>query len=209
MTEIKHPILYLITRGNATVSNFADAIRQITESLRTAVSESVDLVQIREKQLPAKLIYELAVSAAEITRGTSTRLLINDRPDIALAAGADGVQLPSNSMPTGVIRQNLPRPFLIGVSTHTVEEAGEAAREGADFALFGPVFETPGKDDVQGIDNLSRVCLQVAPFPIIAIGGIDTANCRKAVESGASGIAAIRSLASGEGIRDIRRELNK
>ncbi len=95
--------------------------------------------------MTAKLLFELASESSTITQGTGTKLLVNARADIALAAKADGVHLPAISLRADVIRQSFPEEFIIGVSTHSLAEAESAAKLGADFVVFGPVFESPGK----------------------------------------------------------------
>lgn len=152
------------------------------------------MVQIREKALQAKQLLKLSSDAAKITSGTETQLLINGRADIAIAAGADGVHLPEDGLPIDVLRGKFARPFIIGASVHSVEAAISAKNEGSDFAVFGPVFETPGKGGTQGLDKLRLVCDSVPGLPVIAVGGIDRSNFRKVFEFGASGFAAIRFL---------------
>lgn len=192
------PAVYLITKGEATADNFAEKRQEILDVVRMAVDGGVSVVQLREKQLPSRLVYELAVDAAALTRGTETGLLINDRFDIALAAGADGAHLTSTSIPADVVRRTVGDTLIVGVSTHSIDEVQNAATDGADFAVFGPVFDTPGKGAGQGIDELRRVCDAVAPFPVIAIGGIDAVNCRTVISAGASGVAGIRAFGEPE-----------
>ena len=145
--------------------------------------------------MPARVLFELVTRAAEITRGSNTRLLVNDRSDIALAAGAGGVHLTARSLPVDVVRGFCGPEFLIGVSTHSLEEARAARDAGADFVVFGPVFETESKrgfGEPQGLDKLRQVTSELREFPVLAIGGISLDNFRACLEAGASGIAAIR-----------------
>jgi thiamine-phosphate pyrophosphorylase len=140
------------------------------------------------------VLYELATRAAEITRGSKTRLLVNDRADIARAAGADGVHLTSQSLPAGVVRRTFGSEFLIGVSTHSLDEARAARDGGADFVVFGPVFETESKRGFgapQGLDKLRQVADELRGFPVLAIGGISLENAGACFDAGASGVAAI------------------
>lgn len=190
------PAVYLITRGEASAQNFEEASKQILAAIREAVERGVSLIQIREKQLTAKLLFQLVSSAVEIARGSSTKILVNDRADIAAAAGADGVHLTGSSFPPDSVRKVFPRNLLIGVSTHTVAEIENASKSSANFVVFGPVFDTPGKAAVAGIDTLRTVCRVVQPFPVIALGGIDETNCEAVIEAGAAGVAGIRSLNS-------------
>jgi thiamine-phosphate pyrophosphorylase len=175
----------------------------IIDIIRRAVSEGVTLVQLREKQLTARQLFELAVDAAAVTRGTATRLLVNDRFDIAIAAGADGVHLPSDSLPVAVVRDKIGPDMIIGVSTHSSLGAVAAAKQGADFAVFGPVFDTPGKGQATGIDVLAEVCREVGSFPVVGLGGIDQTNFRSVIDAGAAGFAAIRSLNDPDSLRTI------
>jgi len=207
--SLEQPIIYLITKGEATESNFAVKRREILEIIRTAVDERISLVQLREKNLRARLIFELACEAADLVRRSDTRLLINDRADIALAAKADGVHLTSTSLPIGDIRAHFPDDFMVGASTHTLAETVDAAGGRADFAVFGPVFDSPGKGSPHGIDVLAKVCSELKPFPIIALGGIDGANCQAALEAGAAGFAAIRWLNDAASLRSISSRLIK
>src|SRR5215831_1861851 len=127
------PILYLITRGATREANtsaaaeFTEVLAQIT----AAVAAGIDLIQIREKQLPARILFELTQRAAEITRGTATRLLVNDRADVAAASGADGVHLTTQSLDASIIRDRFGDDFLIGASTHSRDEARMARDHGA------------------------------------------------------------------------------
>lgn len=194
MSLASAPLIYLITKGEATASDFHEKRAEIIETIRIAVEAEVSIIQIREKNLPASLLCELTVEAAAVTRGSATRLLVNDRADIALAAKADGVHLSAHSLPVNVIRRCFPHAFLIGVSTHTLDAAVNASANGADFVVFGPVFETPGKGEPQGIGKLSEVCEKLNPFPVLALGGIDETNVLSVLKAGASGFAAIRWL---------------
>lgn len=195
------PIGYLITNGEATDPNF-DACRSwILASVAPAVEAGVSLIQIREKNLSARHLFELTRSVVGAVAGSSARVLVNDRADIALAADADGVHLTARSMSPAVIRDNFPRQFVVGVSTHSVEEAATAEMAGADFAVFGPVFETPGKNQPEGLDALRTVCARVGPFPVLAIGGIDAENVDEILRAGASGVAAIRAFDDRDAMR--------
>jgi thiamine-phosphate pyrophosphorylase len=163
--------------------------------MEAAVAAALPLVQIREKSLSARVLYELATQAAAISQGSRTRLLVNDRFDIARAAGAEGVHLTTRSLPTAVVRQLCGENFLIGVSTHSLETALNARAEGADFVVFGPVFETPSKQiygEAQGLDKLREVTNVLHGFPVLAIGGVNLDNVAQCFQAGASGFAAIR-----------------
>ncbi len=154
------------------------------------------------------MLYELATRAASLTRGTPTRLLINDRADIARAAGADGVHLTSSSLAPAIIRRAFGTSFLIGVSTHSLGEAQSARDGGADFAVFGPVFETPSKrayGSPVGLASLSAAARAVAPFPLVALGGLTLQNAHEVFRGGAQGVAAIRMFSDAEELAVIVR----
>jgi len=155
--------------------------------VHAAIRDGVDIIQVREKDLDAGELFKLVCEVRDAAKGSATKVLVNDRLDIALAAGLDGVHLPGNGLPASRVR-----PFVktLGCSTHTVEEAAQAERDGADFMVFGPVFETPGKSPV-GIEALRRVATAVR-IPVLAIGGITHENTAEVLSAGAAGIAAIR-----------------
>lgn len=205
--DFSNPIIYLITKGEATPANFDDASRQILDIVSVAAEENIPLIQIREKHLTAKLLFELTVEIVKITKGSQTSVLVNDRADIAVAAGADGVHLTSLSLSAAVIRKTFGSEFIIGSSTHNIDEAMAAVHEGADFIVFGPVFDTPGKGDAVGLSALSDVCDKLGSFPVIALGGIDIENYRSTSDAGAKGFAAIRSLNDTDKLRGIVSEL--
>ena len=146
-------------------------------------------------------LYDLTTHAVEITRASDTRLLVNDRSDIARTAGADGVHLTTQSLPPRVVRKTYGPEFLIGVSTHSLDEARAARDGGADFVVFGPVFETESKREFgepQGLDRLAEVTSELRGFPVVAIGGITLDNAGSCFEAGTSGVAAIRLLNDAE-----------
>jgi len=189
----RHPYLCLITPGETNPSNFEIQKNGILKTVRDAVDDGVDLIQVREKILPGRLLYELAKEVVEVLKNTNAIILVNDRPDVALAAGAHGVHLPETALSPAVVRQTF-GDLVIGVSTHSIESAIEASTSGADYLFFGPVFETPGKGAPAGVDELGKVCSGVGTFPVIALGGIDETNAEQVLANGAAGIAAIRSL---------------
>lgn len=203
------PITYLITKGEATPGNFQQISREILDIISVAVAEGVSLIQIREKQLGGKLLFELAAEAAKITRESLTRLLVNDRADVADAAKADGVHLAANSVPISVVRASFGRDIVIGVSTHSIDDLRLAAKQGANFAVFGPVFETPGKGEPQSLEKLAEVCRELPAFPVLGLGGVDETNYGSVLDAGASGFAAIRALNDPIRLRAICRDLRK
>jgi len=192
-----------------TAQNFSQKKSQTLELIEIAASNKISLIQIREKKLSARLVFELAREAVKLTQNTGTKLLVNDRADIALAANADGVHLTARSLSAGAIRRAFPKDFIIGVSTHTIEEAGNAKNQTADFVTFSPIFSMPNKDKFQGIENLREVCEKLKPFPVIALGGIDETNYKSVLENGASGFAAIRFLNDAENIRKLSTDKHR
>ena len=193
------PIIYPITSGKTSPQTTPDdpQFSEILRLVRAAADADVPLFQIREKSLHARVLYELVARAAKITRGSTTRLLVNDRSDIARAAGADGVHLTTQSLPVEVVRSLFGADFLIGVSTHSLDEARAARAGGADFVVFGPVFETESKrayGEPQGLSKLAEVVRELSEFPVVAIGGITLDNIDECFQAGARGIAAIRLL---------------
>ena len=172
--------------------------------LREVVDECLDAglaaVQLREKDLSVRDLLALATDLREVTRAHGARLLINDRADVALAVGADGVQRTHDSLPVTALRRITPAPSLIGASVHSEAEARDAAAEGADFLVFGPVYDTPSKrryGPPQGLATLGRVVAAVAR-PVLAIGGITPARVAEALGAGAAGVAVISAILGAE-----------
>jgi len=192
-----------------TAQNFSQKKSQTLKLIEIAARNNISLIQIREKKLSARLVFEIARAAVKITQNTGTKLLVNDRADIALAANADGVHLTARSLSAGAIRRAFPEDFIIGVSTHTIEEAENARNQTADFVTFSPIFSMPNKDKFQGIENLREVCEKLKPFPVIALGGIDETNYKSVLENGASGFAAIRFLNDAENIRKLSTDKHR
>ncbi len=158
------------------------------DRIRAAFSAGVDYVQIREKSLSTRDLFRLVEEAVAVRR--SGRLLVNDRGDVALASGADGVHLPAGRPPAAGIRALGGPGFLVGLSCHCVEEVERAAAEGADFAVLGPIFTTPGKGPPRGLGPLERAAR--LPIPVLALGGVTLENARQCLEAGAAGVAGIR-----------------
>lgn len=194
--RVPSPIAYAISSGSTTSKTTPDdlEVKHLLLQVELAVSLELPLYQIREKNLPVRTLYDLVSRAAEITRGTSTRLLVNDRFDVARAAGAAGVHLTESSLPARVVRDTCGEEFVIGVSTHSLESARAARDGGADFVVFGPVFETESKRDYgppQGLEKLREVAGALPDFPVLAIGGITIDNAESCLDVGASGFAGI------------------
>ena len=193
------PITYLITSGETnpqTAPGDKDFAR-LLNLVSAAVAAHVNLIQIREKNLSTRVLYDLTQQAAKITRGSKTRLLINDRSDVARSAGADGVHLTTGSLEASVVRRTFGDDFLIGVSTHSLEEAREARDARVDFAVFGPVFETDSKrayGEPLGLKSLEQLTTALPQFSILALGGVTLDNAAGCFNAGAAGVAAIRLM---------------
>ncbi|HKY28938.1 MAG TPA: thiamine phosphate synthase [Pyrinomonadaceae bacterium] len=190
-------IIYLITSGQTTLQTTtqSESFSRLLKLVEAAVSAEIDLIQLREKNLSTKVLFDLTSRAAAIAGGSHSRLLVNDRADVAQAAGAAGVHLTSRSIPASVIRKTFGREFLIGVSTHSIEEVRVARAGEADFVVFGPVFETASKVEYGppvGLVKLREVASSVPEFPVLALGGVSLDNVGDCFRAGASGVAAIR-----------------
>jgi len=155
--------------------------------VRSAVRNGVDYIQVREKDLESRNLYELVCRVRDAAAGSATQILVNDRLDVALAAGVAGVHLPGNGLPPAKVR---PLVRVLGCSVHSVTEAVAAEAAAVDFVIFGPIFDTPGKTAV-GLQALHTVTAAVR-IPVLGIGGITLENAEKVLEAGAAGIAAIR-----------------
>lgn len=162
--------------------------------IRAAAAAGVDLIQLREPDLEGGALASLTRRAMEAIRGTSARLLVNDRADVALAAGAHGVHLRAASMSAARLRRITPPGFLIGRSVHSAADAVAAEREGGlDYLLAGTVYPSaskPAGHPTLAVTGLARIVLAVS-LPVLAIGGIALANMREVASTGARGIAAI------------------
>ena len=157
------------------------------------IHSGVDFVQIREKDLSDRELYELALEARRAASGTSCRILVNGRADIALAAGAHGVHLPAAALRASDLRSWLPRGFLIGVSTHSVRDVRRAAAAGADYVLLGPIYPTESKLRYGlpiGLGPVRRACRNIA-IPVIGLGGILPEHVSPVRAAGAAGVAGI------------------
>jgi thiamine-phosphate pyrophosphorylase len=173
-------------------------------AIETALQAGVKYIQLREKRLPTRMILDMAYWVMELVREYGAKLLINDRVDIALAAGADGVHLGQKSLPAHAVRKVTGDDFLIGVSTHSLDEALEAEKEGADFITLGPIYSTPSKlryGDPIGVDIIRQVKSQVS-VPVLAIGGVKTDTVHEVVRAGADGVAVISGILAAENIRE-------
>ncbi len=170
-----------------------DAEAALVAQVAAAAFAGVHLIQIRERDLDGRALARIVARAVDAVRGTRARILVNDRVDVAIAAGAHGVHLRGDSMPAARVRALLPARSLIGRSVHSRAEAIEAAAGGSlDYLLFGHVFETGSKPGLQpaGLAALAEV-VAATPLPVLAVGGITTARMTEVARVGASGVAAI------------------
>lgn len=160
----------------------------------------VEYIQLREKDLETRALEALALKAMSALGGSRTQLLINSRSDVALACGAHGVHLPANDLSASEVRSIFARVGksepVIAVSTHSLSEVASAEAHGASFAVFGPVFEKSGSANLEGLEQLRRICHRTEAaqprMPVWALGGITLENAQQCVTAGAAGIAAIR-----------------
>ncbi len=211
---LSQPILYLITHGASTNATTPDApeFKNILRQISAAVDAGIDLVQIREKQMSARVLFELTERAVALTRGTNTQILVNDRADIAAGAGADGVHLTTQSIDAAIIREKFGKDFVIGVSTHTLTEVIAAREQNASFAVFGPVYETPSKrryGTPLGLAKLEEVTQALADFPLVALGGISIDNAKDCLEAGAAGIAGISLFSDVDSLKRVAAEIRE
>lgn len=182
------PRLYMVSNCqglSCPEKQFPELVSKITAHLPV-------IIQLREKHLTAKALYELALKTISHMLGNRSLLCINERFDVALAAGADGVHFPENSYPLDKALAASPG-MVAGKSTHSLKQALSAEADGADYLIFGPVFETPMKKRYgppMGPDKLSEVCRSVS-VPVYAIGGITPQNTLQCLEHGAYGVAAM------------------
>jgi thiamine-phosphate pyrophosphorylase len=193
--------LYLVTDRHSSKT------RPLEDAIDEACSAGVRAVQLREKDLDARSLYDLAARLRRITASHGAALFINDRVDIAMAVGADGVHSPENGFPPAAARRIAGRQILAGASTHSLERAREAEEDGADFITFGPVFDTPSKlkyGPSQGLEMLRTVARGVG-IPVFAIGGITPERARQCIDCGARGVAVVSAiLASSDTERALR-----
>ena len=186
------PKLYPITDARLSGLSHAEQVERLCAGGAT-------FIQLREKHLSPREFYEATEAALDVVRAhTDVRLIVNDRADIALALGADGVHLGQHDLDPVAARRLLGTNFIIGYSTHTVAQAIEASRLPVDYIALGPIFDTRTKqnpDPTLGLDALRRVRDAIDPsIPLVAIGGITQTNARAALDAGANSIALISAL---------------
>jgi len=182
--------LYLVTDRTQTGG------RDLVEVLGQAMAAGAPAIQLREKGLDTVEMYRLAETLLAMTRKAGAALLINDRVDVAMALGADGVHLTRRSLPPREVRSLVGSGMLIGISCHGLEDVREAVDGGADFVVLGPVYATPSKAPYGPplTPAILREARRICPLPILAIGGIKAARVPEVVGAGADGVAAISAV---------------
>jgi thiamine-phosphate pyrophosphorylase len=190
--------LYLITDRRVVKSG---ALISACEAVLSAAAPGTVALQLREKDLPARELYEVAIRLREVCTRAGAALIVNDRVDVAIAANADGVHLPFDSIGVSMARKLLGPKRLIGVSSHSPPDVSGAAREGADFAVFGPVFDPiskPATGPAWGLSGLEAACIAGA-IPVFALGGMTPERTRElfaSIEATArpAGVASIGAI---------------
>ena len=195
--------LYVITDENISHG------RTHAEITELSIAGGADAIQLRDKSCSSRELVLIGKPLREITRRSSTLFIVNDRLDVALACGAEGVHLGQGDMRTGVARQIAPPGFIIGVSVSTVEEAILAEQEGADYVALSPTFSTGSKPDAgpgHGLEMLREIRRNVS-VPVIAIGGINRENIPEVIAAGANGVAVISAVVGATDITAAARDL--
>ncbi len=180
----------------------AGAPRSLEEQARAALAGGATAIQLRDKEMTCRELYEAALRVGELCRAAGALFVVNDRLDVALASGADGVHLGSEDLPSGVARRFVPKGFVIGASAHSVGEGRLAEEEGVDYAGIGAVFPTGTKvsASVIGLDGL-RAIRRVLSVPSVAIGGITPDNAAEVMASGVDGVAVASAVVGKTDIR--------
>ncbi|MBI4459419.1 MAG: thiamine phosphate synthase [Acidobacteria bacterium] len=182
--------------------------KALKEKVRAAFSAGVDYVQVREKDLPDEQLTGLVEELQSLPEINSTRLLVNGRLDIAITCGADGVHLPSDSLPLPAVRRGA-RKLIVGISCHSVEEVEQAGRQEASYALLGPIFDTPSKPAAKslGLAAFAQGCRR-ASIPVFALGGVDLSNAPACIQAGAAGLAGIRLFQQAQNLEEVCHQLH-
>lgn len=182
--------LYLITDRHQTAG------RPLMDVVRRALEGGVRAVQLREKDLSGAELFRLAADMRRLTAEFGARLIINDRPDIALAVDADGVHIGISSIPVAAARRLLGGDKIVGYSAHAIDEAERAQADGADFVTFGPVYATPSKmafGSPCGVTKLATAA-STLNIPVIGLGGISQENITEVLSANSAGIAVISAI---------------
>ncbi len=201
------PVVCLVTDGSRLESRDPEAteLADLLALIATAARAGVDLIQVREPDLDDRVLCRLVSEAVSATVGTPARIIVNDRPDVALASGAAGVHLKAGSSPAARVRSLAPPDWLIGRSVHSAEEADQAAASGGlDYLFLGTVFETASKPGQAPVgEAVLREAVRRVDLPVLAIGGVTRDTATAVGQTGAAGLAAIGpfALAAGKSAR--------
>ncbi|MCL2601541.1 MAG: thiamine phosphate synthase [Treponema sp.] len=183
--------------------------RKLERILEEAIEGGVGIVQLREKTASSREFYEIARAALAITKARGVPLVVNDRLDIALAAGVDGVHVGQTDLPLSAVKRIAGSKLFVGVSAGTVTDAIAAENDGADYIGAGAVFPTTSKDDAGkaiGVERLAEICAAVR-IPVVAIGGISLDNAASVMQAGVAGVAVISAILSQPDIFTAARNL--
>ena len=198
----RHMLLYAVTDRAWTGK------QTLYEQVEAALKGGVTCVQLREKELDETAFLQEAKELCALCRRYGVPFLVNDNVEIAIACGADGIHVGQEDLAAGEVRRRVGDDMILGVSVHTVEEACQAVRDGADYLGLGAVFPTSTKTDVEQMPNetLRAIC-DAVDVPIVAIGGINRGNILKLAGSGVDGVALVSAIFSAEDIEGTCREL--
>jgi thiamine-phosphate pyrophosphorylase len=183
--------------------------RSLPSVLQQAVEAGLPAVHLRERDLPTKELLQLAQEIRAITLPRTVPLIINDRVDLMLALNLDGVHLRANSLPVAAVRRLAGADRLIGVSTHSVADVRQANRDGADYVVFGPIFDTPSKRQFGspvGLEQLAEVC-RLSAIPVFAIGGVTRLSIPDVLRAGGHGVAVIGAILDRDDVAAATREM--
>ena len=180
--------------------------RDAGQVLEQMIEGGVDLIQLRGKNKSIRELIDLSAELHELTAKSSTPLIVNDHAEIAKRVPVEGVHVGQDDDPIEIVRQEVGRDLLIGKSTHSLEQAHAAEREGADYIGFGPIFMTPTKPDYApiGLEDVRRVHAEVN-LPIFCIGGINVDNLQSVIEAGAKRVVMVSALLKAHNIVDYAR----
>jgi len=183
----------------------------VMEDVKAALAAGARVIQYREKNAPSRRMYETALHIKTLCRASGAVLIINDRLDIALAAGADGVHIGRKDLPGDAVRRIMPAGMLLGVSAATVEQARRAMDDGADYLGAGPVFHTTTKEDADPATGTGFITelRRMTDLPIVAIGGITTGNAAQVILAGADSVCAISATVGAEDVGAAIREFGR
>lgn len=194
-----YPIIDTIFVSQEDMANVAEKI----------LKGGATIIQLRAKDASVKNFIEMARDIKEVTDKYKATFIINDRVDICLLVDADGIHIGQEDLPLKEARKLLGEDKIIGISTHTIEEASDAEKDGADYIAFGPIYKTKTKTDthsVQGLDKLKKIS-EVSNLPLVAIGGINKDNISEVMKQGATSSAVISDILNTKNIEETVRSL--